>query len=129
MSLSSPTPHPTGSATGAEPEQPQQLPATPTPPPPELPLRRSRRGRRLAKPGETETLTGAQRLLLLDTWRHQATKLVTRRIGLLRHANQHRRRNLRHRPRCRLNAHCLRVSKLGQNTAPIATALATASGQ
>src|SRR5262245_42209937 len=71
MSLSSPTPRPTGSATGvpAEQEPSQQLPATPTPPPPELPLRRSRRGRRLAKPGETETLTGAQRLLLLDTWR------------------------------------------------------------
>ena len=31
--------------------------------------RRLRRGRRLAKPEQTESLTGAQRLLLLDTWR------------------------------------------------------------
>src|SRR5262245_49481956 len=71
MSLSSPTPRPMGSATSlaAEQEQSQQVATPPAPSSPELPLRRARRARRLAKPEETDKLTGAQRLLLLDTWR------------------------------------------------------------
>src|SRR5262249_29126366 len=35
-------------------------------------LRRRSKSRRLAKPGESEPLTGAQRLLLLDTWRRSS---------------------------------------------------------
>ena len=68
MSLSSPRPRPTGSGVPppAEDEQVQEVNNVP---PEATPLRRRRRGRRLAKPDATEGLTGAQRLLLLDTWR------------------------------------------------------------
>jgi hypothetical protein len=68
MSIFTPSPRPSGSGapTPAENEQAQ---VTPMPPATPLPPRRSRRSRRLAKPGESESLTGAQRLLLLDTWR------------------------------------------------------------
>jgi transposase len=73
MSSSLPNPHASGSGTQApaEPDtsQPRNASAA-MPPATELPLRPSRRRRRLAKPDEpTESLTGAQRLLLLDTWR------------------------------------------------------------
>jgi transposase len=72
MSFSVPTPRATSSATpdAAENGQPEQVNA-PAPAPPEsrAPARRSRHGRRLAKPEESVgPLTGAQRLLLLDTW-------------------------------------------------------------
>src|SRR5688500_6726353 len=73
MSFSSPTPRPTGpeSAMPAETEDDRDL-NTSTSPQGETsaPKRRPRRGgRRLSQPEETQNLTGAQRLLLLDTWR------------------------------------------------------------
>jgi len=71
MSSSSPTPDPIDAArpTPAGGESPEQLnfPST-GPVEPESPQRR-RRARRLAKAAEADGLTGAQRLLLLDTWR------------------------------------------------------------
>jgi hypothetical protein len=70
MSFSVPTPRPTSPATlsAAENGQPEQVNASkPAPPESSAPPRRSRRARQLAKPGDSATLTGAQRLLLLDT--------------------------------------------------------------
>src|SRR5262245_62118360 len=71
MSLSSPTPDPIDAArptpAGAEPPEQLNTPST-GPVEPEPPPRR-RRARRLAKAAESDGLTGAQRLLLLDTWR------------------------------------------------------------
>src|SRR5688572_1509417 len=72
MSLSSPTPRRTDSASAAPAENDlsQQLDGSiPTPPDVQPRRRRLRGARRLARPGDTESLTGAQRLLLLDTWR------------------------------------------------------------
>jgi hypothetical protein len=72
MSFSMPTPRPTNPAAAAPAEKEQSQPvnaSTPRPPEAPSPPRRPRRARRLAKPGETGSLTGAQRLLLLDTWR------------------------------------------------------------
>jgi transposase len=72
MSLSSPTPRPSSSSgpAPAENEQCQEVSAS-TPPAADadVPRRRLRHARRLARPVEGEGLTGAQRLLLLDTWR------------------------------------------------------------
>src|SRR5262245_40001743 len=71
MSSPSSAPVPMGEPvpTPAGHEKPQQVSTPPTiPSQPEVPHRR-RRGRRLAKPSDSESLTGAQRLLLLDTWR------------------------------------------------------------
>ena len=71
MSLSSPTPDPIDVAgpTPAGLEVREQLNTPNTgPAKPESPQRR-RRARRLAKAAEADGLTGAQRLLLLDTWR------------------------------------------------------------
>jgi Homeodomain-like domain len=72
MSLSSPTPRPTRSSgpAPAENEECQEVSASaPRAADADVPRRRLRHARRLARPVEGEGLTGAQRLLLLDTWR------------------------------------------------------------
>jgi hypothetical protein len=70
MSFSDPTPRPTSPVKSgtADNEQPDKVnTSAPTPPESQGPRRRLRRARQLAKPGDSATLTGAQRLLLLDT--------------------------------------------------------------
>src|SRR5262245_8002207 len=69
MSFTSPMPRSKNSATPA-PAQDElsQSDSTPMPEAP-MPVRRPRHGRRLTQAGGTESLTGSQRLLLLDTWR------------------------------------------------------------
>ena len=71
MSSSASSPRPTSSATPApaETHPSQEVDSSTQPPEAQLPPRRLRRGRRLARPENTEGLTGVQRLLLLDTWR------------------------------------------------------------
>jgi hypothetical protein len=75
MSFFDPTPRPTspvtpGAADADNEQQPEDVnTSAPTPPECRAPRRPSRRARQLAKPGDSPTLTGAQRLLLLDTWR------------------------------------------------------------
>jgi hypothetical protein len=75
MSFFDPTPRPAspvtpGAADADNEQQPEDVNASaPTPPECRAPRRRSRRARQLAKPGDSATLTGAQSLLLLDTWR------------------------------------------------------------
>jgi transposase InsO family protein len=69
MSFTSPMPRSKNSATPAPAEdEVSQAASTPMPEVP-LPVRRRRQGRRLTRAGGTESLTGSQRLLLLDTWR------------------------------------------------------------
>src|SRR5262245_6426909 len=70
MSSSSPTGRPT-SSDGPVPAENDQSDQGNAPPNQSeaLPVRRRRRARQLALPGDADKLTGAQRLLLLDTWR------------------------------------------------------------
>jgi hypothetical protein len=122
MSYTSPTPRPTNSGTPApaEEEQPQPVqPSTPMPIEPGWRARRAGRGRRLEKAGETESLTGAQRLLLLDTWRRSGlpagdfAPLVSGQKMNHRGTETQRRRTKKE--TSRLRAFALRLRAYGQN--------------